>query len=112
MVSIARGAGIRPVFTTMPYSLDPSKLPAEWAIRHEVKVEGMKDHNRIIRRVAGERDVLLVDLDRHMTGDESYFFDHVHCLWPGRLKKAELIAEALLAADAGSDREDTAAAVP
>jgi hypothetical protein len=101
MIVLARGAGMRPVLTTMPYSLDPTKLPAEWAITHAVKVAGMQEHNRIIREVAADRGVLLVDLDRHMTGIESYFFDHVHCDVPGRIEKANLIAAALLAAAAG-----------
>jgi hypothetical protein len=104
MVVLARGAGMQPVLTTMPYSLDPAKLPAEWTIDHAVKVAGMQEHNRIIREIAAERGVLLVDLDRDMTGNESYFFDHIHCDGPGRIRKAELVAAALLVAagDPGS----------
>jgi hypothetical protein len=95
MILIARGTGMKPVLTTMPYSLDPKKLPALWAISHEVKVAGMREHNAIIRDIAAEQDVLLVDLDREMTGTESYFIDHIHCDGTGRIKKAELIAAAL-----------------
>jgi hypothetical protein len=95
IVSIAQSTGMRPVLTTMPYSLDPSKLPGEWAISHEVKVAGMQEHNAIIREIAAERDVLLVDLDRQMTGKEDYFIDHIHCSGSGRSKKAELVAAAL-----------------
>jgi hypothetical protein len=98
IVSVARSVGMRPVLTTMPYSLDPAKLPVDWAISHEVKVAGMKEHNAIIREIAAERDVLLVDLDREMTGVEGYFADHIHCDGTGRIKKGELIAAALLAA--------------
>ncbi|MBW2401980.1 MAG: hypothetical protein JRG80_22470, partial [Deltaproteobacteria bacterium] len=53
------------------------------------------EHNAIIREVAADRDVLLVDLDRQMTGKEGYFIDHIHCAGTGRIKKAELIAAAL-----------------
>ncbi|MBW2666997.1 MAG: hypothetical protein JRE13_11965 [Deltaproteobacteria bacterium] len=95
IVTIAQSTGMRPVLTTMPYSLDPSKLPGDWAISHEVKVAGMLEHNAIIREVAADRDVLLVDLDRQMTGNEGYFIDHIHCDGTGRIKKAELIAAAL-----------------
>jgi hypothetical protein len=95
IVSLARSTGMQPVLTTMPYSLDPAKLPAFWAISHEVKVTGMREHNAIIREIAAERDVLLVDLDREMTGRESYFIDHIHCDGTGRIKKAELIRAAL-----------------
>jgi len=95
MISIAQSTGMRPVLTTMPYSLDPSKLPGDWAISHDVKVAGMVEHNAIIREIAAERGILLVDLDREMTGHESYFIDHIHCDGTGRIRKAELIAAAL-----------------
>lgn len=103
MISIARGAGMRPILTTVPYSLDPSKVPTDFAMSHEAKVAGMQEHNRIIRELAAEHAVLLVDLDRDMTGNETYFFDHVHCDGPGRIRKAELISEAVLAAAAASE---------
>jgi hypothetical protein len=53
------------------------------------------EHNEIILKIAAERDVLPVDLDREMTGQESYFIDHIHCDGMGRIKKAELISASL-----------------
>ena len=92
MISIAEGAGIAVVLTTMPYSLDPEKLPAQWSIKHETKVEGMMQHNQIIRELASEGGLPLVDLDAEMTGVEDFYYDHVHCNKRGNMRKAELIA--------------------
>lgn len=97
MIAVARAAGSRPVLTTMPHSLDPTKLPGDWAIDFDVKVRGMNEHNEIIREIAAEQGVPLVDLDREMTGVEEFFFDHVHCREAGRNLKAVRIAEVLRA---------------
>ena len=92
IIAIAKAAGIQPVLTTMPYSLDPAKLPAQWSIDHSTKVDGLRQHNQIIRDLATELKVALVDLDAEMTGAEELFRDHIHCNERGKRHKAELIA--------------------
>jgi lysophospholipase L1-like esterase len=96
MIAVARGANIAPILTTEPYSVDPSRTPKVWSIDHELKVKGMRQHNDVIRRVAEERKVLFVDLDKEMTGNEGYFNDHVHCSPRGRMKKAEMLRDLLI----------------
>jgi lysophospholipase L1-like esterase len=80
-------------------------MPKAWSIDHDLKVKGMKQDNDVIRRVAEERKVLFVDLDREMTGNEGYFKDHVHCNPKGRMKKAEMLGDLLIEEITGS-RED------
>jgi len=98
IIAIADAAGITTVLTTMPYSLDSSKLPRQWSIDHETKVDGMKQHNQVIRELAVELEIALVDLDVEMTGVEEFFRDHIHGSELGKTTKAERIATSSLIA--------------
>jgi len=106
IIGISKGANIQPILTTMPYSLDPKKLPRAWSIEHHLKVKGMQEHNRIIKRLAIEYQIPLVDLDAEMTGVEDFFSDHIHCTKMGRMKKAEIISRLGIFSDLIANKEE------
>jgi lysophospholipase L1-like esterase len=94
---VLAGGGI-PVLTTMPYQ-------RALARRHPEIGLGIDDHNRILRAIARDEGILLVDwmetfLELPLEADEAYFVDIVHCTRAGNRLKAESLAGALLASGA------------
>jgi lysophospholipase L1-like esterase len=85
--------GGRPVLVTMPHD---TRLDAKWPER----IEGIRQHNEILRTIAGELNLLCVDLESEWLSDPEttlpYFFDLVHVNPEGNRRKAETIAEALV----------------
>jgi lysophospholipase L1-like esterase len=49
--------------------------------------------NALVRRLADEEGVVLVDCERAMTGNARYFRDYVHFTPAGHKKMAELVGE-------------------
>jgi lysophospholipase L1-like esterase len=90
----AKRNGALVVLVTMPYNTAQSK---EWPER----IEALTQHNRILREIAAELDVLLVDLEALWLADparhEPLFYDLVHTIPEGNLLKAETIAKAMRA---------------
>jgi lysophospholipase L1-like esterase len=88
--------GGRPVLITMPF--DPQRardLPVFRA--------GLEEHNTLLRELARDEGLLLVDLDelaqRQPDRLREHFLDLVHMTPEGNRFKAEAIADALLAAE-------------
>jgi hypothetical protein len=95
MVEVATARGIRPVLTTMPHTLDPTKPAGQTMLR----AEQIDQANSIMREIAAaySERVIFVDLDELMTGKvEEVFVDLAHVTEDGRRLKAEAIGAAIL----------------
>lgn len=95
MLEVASARGIRPVLTTMPHTLDPSK-PAGQNMYRAGQIDQANAVMRDIAAMNGDR-VIFVDIDELMTGKmEEVFVDLAHVTEAGRMAKAEAIAPAIL----------------
>jgi len=97
MVDLTLARGIVPVLTTQPYTTDESK--------HETEIwKHIKQCNGVVRTLAkkyGDK-VLLVDLDRKMTGAMNHLFkDLGHLTDPGIAVKAHAIGKVIMDHHAG-----------
>ena len=88
IVALARGHGIDVVFTSMPY--DPALAAQDPGLG-----EGMDEHNSLLRRLAPELGVPLVDLVTPFVGHPELFVDAIHLNPEGSLAKARPLAEEL-----------------
>lgn len=84
---------------TMPYK---ANLALRKDGRQRLWAAGLEQHNEILREIAAERDLLLVDCEagaKHQPEKAiSMFRDRVHLTWKGARVKAQAIAQALLGA--------------
>jgi lysophospholipase L1-like esterase len=95
IAELVRLRGGRPVLITMPY--DPERARALPVFR-----AGLEEHNTLLRELAREEGLLLVDVDdlarRQPDRLHGHFLDLVHMTPDGNRFKAEAIADALVAA--------------
>lgn len=99
--SICEGARLRgalPLLTTMPWDRTPDGVPPDIVAIYD---KGLAEHDALLRELAAELAVPLVDLSRDWAerGDEvdAFWLDMVHVTGEGNRRKAEAIAEAILA---------------
>ena len=59
-------------------------------------LKGMDEYNRVVREVAREQSVLLVDLDDSIPADDQDFYDTVHYRDPGSELVAQQVAQAMV----------------
>lgn len=92
IVQFARLRGVRVVLATIPHSTDPNVPSAEEA-RH------LDQCNAIVREIYRENPdgVLLVDLDKDLTGKNYLYRDLAHMGPQGDAEKAAAVARAILA---------------
>jgi lysophospholipase L1-like esterase len=57
--------------------------------------QGLLEHNQVIREMAADESLGLIDLDTTMPREVNYFADPIHMTPEGNQRKAELIAESL-----------------
>lgn len=92
ILQLAALRGITVVLATQPRTTDTCKAKFNEAPHLDAA-------NEIVRELAGEHgQVILVDLDRSMTGKNELFIDLAHVSREGKLEKAERIGLAILAA--------------
>ena len=111
VVRYLRGKGSLVVLCTFPHVFQPTveatrTLFGEDALKSYLKrcplqylalYEGTLRYNELIRRVASEEDVPLIDLDRTYPKDADLFMDYIHQNEAGNAVKARQILEGLRA---------------
>jgi len=105
IVQLCRSNGIEPVFTTQPVLYGDSVDPATGVDLATVQVQGsangrlwwqvLERYNDAMRRVASDRDVLLVDAAVEMPKDSRLYYDLMHFTNEGALRLGEIIANRL-----------------
>ncbi len=103
----ARQVGAQPVLCTFATSHTQRNLPhvprevTDFLFRYNVYLslsgwfEAIDRFNQILKRVADEQHIRLIDLDRVLSGHPEYFRDFVHFTPEGHQKVAETIFAAL-----------------
>lgn len=97
LVNGATDVGARFMFVTLPF--DPAfEERDDLGSRHFRAA--IREHDQVMRELAAERDLMLVDLEQEVRGAadrwRAHFIDLVHLQPEGNRMKAERIAEALL----------------
>lgn len=64
---------------------------------------GLIEHNEVVRSIAAERGVGVVDLERRMPMRREFFSDPIHMTEEGNLVKARIIAEAMQSASRNTE---------
>ena len=110
IIDLAKLDGTEVVLMTQPSSLKPNMKPDEllklvmlqfeavgpqskWSL--ETATRGMKEYNEIVREVARQRGVKLVDLDAAIPKNFKYFVDEVHYSDEAFPVIAEIVSEAV-----------------
>lgn len=100
LVRLVRASGAVPILTTMP--LAPGSPFYENPFGRLVRA-GVVEHNRLIRELAAEEGVVLVDLDAEWRAEPGrfarHFIDHVHVTSEGNREKAFALAERITSED-------------
>lgn len=102
-VEIARDAGIEPVLVIEPHlaAADNPEAVRERiyyqyvGLTHEGLLAAYGRIGEILRSVAAEKDVLLIDASAGISGRDAYFVDHVHLTAEGSQAMARTVAAAL-----------------
>ena len=90
MVQLIRGKGAQPILATWPYSTVHDDY-----MQTEHYRAGAIEHNKIIRMLAKEEDVLLIDLDVDMPREKRYWADNRHVNAEGANIKAQFTSQSL-----------------
>lgn len=102
-VDIARDAGIEPILMIEPRLVEPDNSPAELeriyfqyvGLTHEGLVAAYQRTDDILREVAAEKKVMLIEASSSITGRDEFFVDHVHLTKPGADELGRIVAAAL-----------------
>lgn len=104
-VQICRARQIMPVLMTQPSRLSPSpdevtkknmeRFAASWGVDYAAYRGLFERFNEIIRQVAREQNVLLIDLAVQVPPDKAYMFDIVHLNTEGSKLVSTIIANHL-----------------
>lgn len=96
-VALARDSGARVWLLTEAHFFGASfRAPDEEArLMDDLYREGLVEHNMVVRNLARESGVGLVNLEEHMPLSPHYFSDPVHMTESGKLVKARIIAESI-----------------
>jgi hypothetical protein len=97
-IDIAKGAGIQVWLLTEPHLFSMAFRAPDEETRQldEAYRQGLTEHNQVMRDVASQAKVGLVDLERLMPLSLTYFSDPIHMTEEGDRVKARIIAEAIL----------------
>jgi lysophospholipase L1-like esterase len=105
IVQLCRKNGIEPVFTTQPVLYGDAVDPATGVDLATIQVQGsangrlwwrvLERYNDAMRRVASDRDVLLVDAAAEMPKDSRLYYDLMHFTNEGAARLGEIIANRL-----------------
>jgi len=103
LVRLVRANGGVPLLTTMPLA---AQSPFYQNSFGELIKAGVIEHNQLIRELAAEEDVLLLDMDEIWRSEpkiySGHFIDHVHVTSHGNLLKARDILQLLERGDVPS----------
>ena len=102
-VDVARNAGIEPILMIEPRLVEPENSPAELeriyfnyvALTHEGLVAAFQRIDDILREVAAEKKVMLIETSSAITGRDELFVDHVHLTKAGADELGRIVAAAL-----------------
>jgi lysophospholipase L1-like esterase len=105
IVQLCRKNGIEPVFTTQPVLYGDGIDPATGVDLSTIQVQGtangrlwwrvLERYNDAMRRVASDRDVLLVDAAAEMPKDSRLYYDLMHFTNEGAARLGEVVANRL-----------------
>jgi len=100
LIEQSRSHGIEPVLMTQPHVLGSDSDPRPGAAAGDtdtwtVTWQVLEIYNDVVRTVAVEQDVLLIDLARKLPKDRHLFYDSVHFNIPGSDRVAKIIAAEL-----------------
>ncbi|MEQ8667516.1 MAG: GDSL-type esterase/lipase family protein [Rhodospirillales bacterium] len=108
LVALVRDHGIEPVLITQPALFGPATDPATGfdlgATRHEdvtgavdgaTRWQVLEAYNDVLRSVAGQRGVALIDLARDLPKDSRLFYDWIHYNKAGQAKVARIVSAAV-----------------
>jgi lysophospholipase L1-like esterase len=102
IADLTRANGIAPVWITQPALFGDAVDAATGVELATIKVNGrgnghlewrlLEMHNDVLRRVASERAVPLIDLARELPKDSRYFYDFLHFTNEGSERVGEIVA--------------------
>ena len=99
-VDMARNIGAEPVLITQPRLVTDSNTAEQRTrimyggpgLTHQALVRAFNRTDEIIREVAAEKGAILIDASAAMTGQDTYFWDHIHFLKPGSVEMSRIVA--------------------
>ncbi len=92
LIGIARAHGSIPVMVTQATDFAHDPMPKN---NHEW-IQAIEEHTRVVKRVADDMSVDLIDIRNLMTDREEYFADMLHMNEKGNKVRAEFIADYLI----------------
>jgi len=92
LIGISRTHGSVPILVTQATDFKNHPLPAN----NKAWMQAMEEHTNIIRQVAGNMSVGLINIRSLMTDKKEYFIDVLHMNGKGNRKRAEIIADYLI----------------
>jgi lysophospholipase L1-like esterase len=102
IAALTRSAGSEPVWLTQPALYGPTTDVTTGVNLTRVKVNGrgngllewrlLELHNDVMRRVASDERVLLIDLARELPKDSKYFYDFLHFTNEGAARVGSIVA--------------------
>lgn len=92
LISIARTHGSVPILVTQATDFKNHPLPKN----NKIWVRAMEENTSIIKQVADNMSVSLIDVRNLMTDTNEYFLDVLHMSGTGNRKRAEIIADYLI----------------
>lgn len=109
-VQYLRGKGMTPLLCTFPHLLEADKKKVieifgkkafeasfkRCPFEYSAFFKGIEQYNEIVRKVAKEEAVCLVELERAFPKDPSYYIDFIHHNDEGHRIKAEIIGNTIL----------------
>ena len=94
-VKLSRSWNIEPILMTQFNNYPDKKLISPGSIISPEQLYNIYKHtNEIVRKIALDNDVLLIDLDKKIS-DQSFFYDYIHLNSSGSVAVANEIARTL-----------------
>ena len=117
-MDLARNVGAKPILMTQVRLVDSANTSAQReridyhhvGLTHEVLVATFDKLDEIVRNVAIEKDVVLIDASAYLSGKAWAFYDHVHLDLAG--KGSEALAQFIAGRLQGVLREKASALKP
>jgi hypothetical protein len=102
-VDVARNAGATPVLVTEPHlatrtstSTEKKRVSYEMVLlTHEALCDAYDAAERILKEVAAEKHVPLIDASMSLSGKDDFFHDHVHLTERGSVALASIVADSM-----------------
>ena len=95
-IGVSRAWNVTPILMTQMSRLGPEGDLAPNNLNIDIKASYHKSFNDEIRSIGKEHDVLVIDLDKHLSGKREYIYDSVHLNSKGSLAAAQIISTTLM----------------